>query len=98
MKGKVRAVCQHCHKSPAGRPRGLCWGCYRNLEIRNRYPRRFVPQGIPDRFCNPPLPPYPTRALAGSREKLAVLCIRAMLGYNLWHPDDGPPPDPCELP
>lgn len=34
--------------------------------------------------------PSPTRALPGSPEKISVLTMRAMLGYELWHPEDGP--------
>jgi|GEM_PF-2825357 len=88
---KAFRPCRHCQKAPASRPRGLCWGCYKCREIRRRYTRKFLPSSIHDRYCNPPLPPSPTTARAGTREKLAVLCIRAMFGLNLWHPDDGPP-------
>lgn len=31
-------MCVHCQKRLAKRPRGLCWGCHSNLEIRALYP------------------------------------------------------------
>jgi hypothetical protein len=90
MRRKTYPLCRHCQAAPAGRPRGLCWECYDRPTIRKRYTRRFIPLGVRDRFGPMPLPPYPTHACAGTREKLAILCIRAELGFNLWHPRDGP--------
>jgi hypothetical protein len=31
-------ICQHCKKLAAKRPRQLCWGCCRDIGIRERYP------------------------------------------------------------
>lgn len=30
-------ICQHCKKFSANRPRRLCWACYYNNSIRERY-------------------------------------------------------------
>jgi hypothetical protein len=43
------------------------------------------------------LPPYPTHALPGSVEKVAVLEQRAKIGVSLWHPLDAGVLDPAIL-
>ena len=35
-----------------------------------------------------PLPPFPTAALPGTPEKVAILEERARRGFALWHPLD----------
>jgi hypothetical protein len=41
-------------------------------------------------FCGQaPLPAFPTAALPGSPEKVAVLAQRARNRQTLWHPADG---------
>jgi hypothetical protein len=71
------------------RPRGLCWTCYYLPGVRHRYSRRFVARSVPDDYQKRPPAPFPTPAMAGSPEKVAILCIRAQLGCHLWHPLDG---------
>jgi len=34
------------------------------------------------------LPPFPTHAVPGTREKVAILAQRARMKVALWHPDD----------
>src|SRR5215469_12639185 len=35
---ETRQECRHCQQRRYPRPRGLCYDCYKNPEIRNRYP------------------------------------------------------------
>jgi len=44
-------------------------------------------------LANKPLPPYPTFATPGSKEKIEVLRSRLENGYSLFHPDDASCPD-----
>jgi hypothetical protein len=39
-------------------------------------------------FRGRPLPPFPTSALPGTPDKVAVLAERARLRQALWHPQD----------
>jgi hypothetical protein len=39
-------------------------------------------------YRNAPLPDFPTSALPGTPEKIAILAERARLGQCLWHPSD----------
>jgi hypothetical protein len=82
-------ICRHCEKTPANRPRGLCWSCYYTPGVRELYPSACV-RGIEDFLGKAPLPPAPTDALPGSPEKVAILEERARRRQALWHPDDAP--------
>ena len=90
--------CRHCLRAPVSRPRGLCWGCYYTPGVRERYPStsKFGRRGVGNFNGNAPLPAFPTQALPGTPEKVAVLEERARLKQCLWHPDDvtdaGPAP------
>jgi len=83
-------ICQHCQQSEARRPRQLCWKCYRKLAVRERYAStsKFARRGLGNFSGNRPLPPFPTRAVPGTPEKIAVLAERARLKLSLFHPDD----------
>jgi len=83
-------LCRHCQKAPASRPRRLCWSCYYRPGVRERYPStsKFARQGLGLVQRCRPLPAGPTAALPGSPEKITVLEQRALLGLELWHPDD----------
>lgn len=85
-------LCRHCRKAPATRPRGLCWTCYDQPGIRDLYAVkwRFVAPVIRDSYGSRPLPPEPTNARPGSREKVRILHQRALLRCQLWHPRDAP--------
>lgn len=85
-------LCQHCHKKPVNRPRGLCWTCYYS-EARTiygpmgdgKYTRRGEGVGgfgreIPERTTSRP----------GTEEKVAILERRMANGMQLWNPEDGP--------
>jgi hypothetical protein len=85
-------ICRHCRQAKANRPRGLCWGCYYAPGIRELYPStsKFAQCGYGVcRACSH-LPPFPTAALPGTPEKIAVLTQRASQGLELWHPKDAP--------
>jgi hypothetical protein len=83
-------ICRHCHHSPVSRPRGLCWTCYYRPGVRELYPStsKFGQRGLGNFNGNVPLPAFPTEAIPGSPEKVAILQERARLKQGLWHPDD----------
>lgn len=83
-------MCQHCNASPVSRPRRLCWACYYTPGVRDLYPStsKFGRRGVGNFYGLPPLPAFPTPALPGSSDKIAVLEERVRLRLNLWHPDD----------
>lgn len=33
-----RKICKNCGVKPAGRCRGLCWGCYEDPDIKEKFP------------------------------------------------------------
>ena len=82
--------CQHCRQAPISRPRRLCWVCYYKPGVRDLYPStsKYGRHGVGNINGNRPLPAFPTDALPGSPEKIAVLAMRAQLKQSLWHPDD----------
>jgi hypothetical protein len=83
-------VCRHCGRKEAGRPRGLCWTCYQDPHIRERYSStsKFGRRGVLDFYGSGGLPAAPTGAQPGSLEKVVVLQQRASRRETLWHPDD----------
>ena len=84
-------MCRHCGRVPAGRPRGLCWGCYYEPGVLPLYPStsKFARRGVG--LADRPAPlPRPTSARPGSPEKVAILEERARLHQALWHPNDAP--------
>ena len=87
----ARPLCRHCGLNPAGRPRGLCWGCYYRPGVRDLYGplSKFGRRGIgAGKLAPRRRPPYPTTARPGSAEKVRVLEERAAAGHLLWHPLD----------
>ena len=82
--------CRHCQQAPVSRPRGLCWVCYYTPGVRDLYPTtsKYGRRGVGNITGNAPLPAFPTSALPGTPEKIAVLEERARLKQCLWHPDD----------
>lgn len=82
--------CRHCRKKLATRPRRLCFRCYFRRRVRERYPSKGGRgnRGLGNFYRNAPLPAFPTQALPGTPEKIAVLEERARLKQCLWHPDD----------
>lgn len=85
-------ICRHCGRTRVNRPRGLCWTCYYTPGIRMRYPStsKFAHRGVDDFNGQAPRPAFPTGALPGSPEKVAILEQRAKLRQDLWHPQDAP--------
>ena len=83
-------LCRHCQKGNASRPRRLCWICYEAPGVRALYPptSKYAQRGVANFNGAAPLPPFPTSALPGSPEKIAVLMDRAEKRLSLWHPDD----------
>jgi hypothetical protein len=85
-------MCRHCNRVPSNRPRGLCWSCYYTPGVRDQYPStsKYARRGVSD-FNGKIVPPaFPTTALPGTPEKVAVLQQRAARGESLWHPEDAP--------
>jgi hypothetical protein len=83
-------ICRHCHEGPVSRPRGLCWRCFYTPGVRDFYPTasKFGGGGLADFYGRAPPPVFPTQALPGTPEKIALLGERARLQQALWHPDD----------
>lgn len=81
--------CCHCRKHVAHRPRGLCWSCFNSQAIRSLYPTdpKFGPS-VTAVVGSYRLPDFPTIALPGSPEKVAILEQRAVAGIALFHPQD----------
>lgn len=90
MRTNRRKVCRHCFVWSGCRPRGLCFKCYNNLNIRKRYPpiSKYGVRGKGvEELENRPLP-APTTEKPGSPGKLRVLIYRAERGQILFHPGD----------
>lgn len=87
-------TCRHCLRHKVTRPRGLCYGCYRTLAVRDMYPlaSKFARRGLGlvelAAMPEPPLPKSPTTAAPGTPEKLAVMHERAAGGFAIFHPAD----------
>ena len=83
---KRRKHCKHCDHTPANAPRGLCWVCYRNKEVR-RLHGVSTRSGVED-FNGKAREPESTMTLPGTQDKVAVLMERARRGESLWHRKD----------
>jgi hypothetical protein len=83
-------LCRHCQRAPISRPRKLCWSCFYTPGVRELYPStsKFGRRGLGNFFGKAPLPPFPTQALPGSADKVALLTQRAQERQQLFHPDD----------
>src|SRR6266446_4129850 len=83
-------LCRNCQKASVSRPRGLCWGCYYRPGIRELYPStsKYARRGIGNGNIRSSLPTFPTPALPGSAEKIAVLQQRVLMRQELFHPGD----------
>lgn len=92
--------CRHCEKGRATRPRGLCWTCYRALTVRHRYlsTSKFARRGAGLDVQRVQLPPFPTDALPGTPEKIAILEQRAQMRQELFHQDDATFAGPVRTP
>lgn len=88
--GCGRPMCRHCTKRIAGRPLGLCWGCYYVPGVRALYPStsKYARRGTPNFAGHAPLPDAPTTAAPGTPEKVAVMEARSQAGRALFHPAD----------
>jgi hypothetical protein len=82
--------CRHCHQAAVSRPRKLCWSCYYAPGVREQYPStsKYGRRGPGNFYGMAPLPPFPTQALPGTPEKIALLTQRALARQELFHPDD----------
>jgi len=84
--------CRHCRRLPGTESRGLCWRCYRRVEIRVLYPR--VAKSCKGERCNDyggemsTVPTWPVRAIPGTEAKIRVLEERAAKRQPLFHHDD----------
>ena len=85
--------CVQCGHVPSGRPRGLCWACYKQgKDSATRTGQRGIVR--PGRQHAP----RPTDACPGSEEKIRELIARAEAGYYLFHPDDARDDSRREIP
>ncbi len=85
-----RPLCRHCQVAVCCRPRGLCWACFGRTEIRNSHPvavNKFTRRGTGLGRTHV-APRFPTTAVPGSPEKIAVLAERALAGELLFHRQD----------
>jgi hypothetical protein len=84
-------LCRHCQQANISRPRRLCWSCYYTPGIRDLYPTtsKFGRRGPGNFFGQAPMPPFPTSAMPGTPEKIALLMQRAQQRQQLFHPLDG---------
>jgi hypothetical protein len=90
-----RGLCAQCGVYPGTRAYDLCWRCYYTPGVRRVHQvlatgrRGMHPLSAQVGAVAPTLlPPTPTEALPGTREKVGVLVERARLGFSLWHPLD----------
>jgi hypothetical protein len=83
-------LCRHCQNAPVSRPRKLCWNCYYTPAVRALYPStsKFGRRGPGNFYGLAPMPPFPTQAMPGSPEKIALLTQRAQQRQQLFHPAD----------
>lgn len=83
-------ICRHCNTRNVNRPRGLCWPCYYKPGVRDLYPStsKYARRGVSGDNTNRPLPDFKTEALTGTESKIQILELRAMLGQQLFHPED----------
>lgn len=79
--------CVHCGVMGT-RPRGLCWRCHSDYDIRQIY-RSTTDSGTPT--TGGLKHGEPTMALPGTEEKIRVLEERAANGLALFHPRDARP-------
>jgi hypothetical protein len=49
---------------------------------------KFARRGLGNFSGNRPLPPFPTQAIPGTPEKIAVFVERLRMRVSLFHPDD----------
>ena len=83
--------CRHCGRSRVAlKPRGLCWSCYENINVRRLYPKddRYRTRTGSAVCVGILKTPPPTKAAPGSDRKMHVLQRRAALGYMMHHPQD----------
>lgn len=83
----MKLRCRHCARRPATRARRLCYACYHEPVIRNRFPPQTTNRpknSTRDRK----LARIPTPALPGSEEKLLVMIHRYARKEQLFHPRD----------
>lgn len=87
----ARLMCRHCNKAAVNRPRGLCWGCYYTPGLKKKYPStsKYARRGRGgSKMGELPLASFPTSAMPGTVEKLAVMEKRSKAGRAIFHPDD----------
>lgn len=86
-KARPATPCVHCGVMGT-RPRGLCWRCHNQPEVRKLY-RAATDNGVP--YTGGSRRGEPTNALPGTEEKIRVLEERAAKGLALFHPQDARP-------
>jgi hypothetical protein len=102
---RKKVGCRHCRKRKRCRPRGLCFVCHSDAEIRDLYPAgsaagknaKYARRAEADGYRAGPLPAAPTDAPPGSEEKMRVMRARVRAGEQLHHPGDRKDPDAGRL-
>ena len=87
----MRVVCKHCGGPKANRPRGLCYWCYHDPEIRAEYPKQSTSsnhRGFGNEQVAKPLPAEATDEVPGTEAKIDVMAARAEAGFQIFHPED----------
>lgn len=83
---KPKLKCVHCKRHSASRPRGLCWVCFYNRDVRDLYPAKVTSFG--SRSLRLGRRGQPTKYLPGTSEKIKVMSRRLARGETLFHPLD----------
>ena len=99
----MRRICRHCElRTMQPGKRGLCMGCYLNLDVRALYPAgsmnpataKYARRGNGVGNGGLMLPPSPTQHSPGTPEKVEVMEGRVRDGFAPFHPDDCKDPAP----
>jgi hypothetical protein len=99
MTAATGKACRNCG-GRANRPRELCWHCFRQPGVRDRFPStsKYGRRGPNPGMAAGRPPAEPTPATPGTPEKLIALAARVARGESLWHPLDPTFPLPNRAP
>lgn len=85
-------LCRHCPTGRVCRPRGLCFTCYTDREIRCQYPTQNTPSARRSLAASVTRVDPPSRpawdAPPGSAKKIEIMVERVRLKQSLFHPQD----------
>jgi hypothetical protein len=84
----ARALCRHCQRRVANRPRGLCWTCYYTASVSEQYDSESIYGNRGVGFGPRVQTARPTQYLPGTEGKVAELERRAKANMHLFHDQD----------